>query len=339
MFLTACSSEAINLEEGIETIFNGLNGYGSVSVSLNPDWLSQIEYDRSYASLNNNERKVIDGMLNSVDFYVPNNQKLSNGDVVDIEIKISPEAEKYLEEGTVEVTVNNLKEGTILTEEQMFSAFHLRFYGRDGEGYAEFSYDDNFPEEYRNTLTVLEIENNGNLKNGEIARVTFTNDSLQALTNKGYGMAVPYIEREVTGLKRIGEKFTDIVNFEDVKRYAEETVTRRIADYPNIFNEPISKRDIVYMYRPYDLSESRELHDASLIKIYYFLFETNADYRREERYEIYEFYELYLDDQNAVNITTISKDIHTMDKSYSDETVIQYYQGLGYQLLEEGANE
>lgn len=87
--LTACGKKSLPVDAGIEVTFSGVDGYGTASMSGTSDWMDGIELDKKMSELEKLAAYIkIEG---AVEYELSPKEGLSNGDEVQVTIKVNNE--------------------------------------------------------------------------------------------------------------------------------------------------------------------------------------------------------------------------------------------------------
>src|SRR5699024_1359286 len=130
-------------------------------------------------------------IMDNVDFNIHNNENLSNGDKVKVQLKLekgtSKEFKLKAKEFTKEFKVHGLKKPKELTAKDLIEGFNPKFTGVNGSGSLNLITKDT-PDNLSNlSLSSYEftVPNNGSLKNGDNIKLTIPQDLIDDINNNG----------------------------------------------------------------------------------------------------------------------------------------------------------
>lgn len=130
-------------------------------------------------------------IMDNVNFNIYNNENLSNGDKVKVQLKlekgISKEFKLKAKEFTKEFKVHGLKKPKELSAKDLIEGFNPKFTGVNGSGSLNLITKD-APKNLSNlSLSNYEftVPNNGNLKNGDSIKLTIPQDLIDDINNNG----------------------------------------------------------------------------------------------------------------------------------------------------------
>lgn len=229
--LTGCGKKQIDVMEGIELEFNGVDGYGTVNITDKYAWeeaaLEAAGLTEGMDSDNDskafNAIKGVYAIESAVEYEINPKDNLSNGDEVTVTVKVDNESvEEYKIEFTGEekkFTVAGLKE---VEEIDLFKGVEVKF-----EGFAPYVKATLSTQNANNVVYVnYTIDKRENLTVGDTVVVTAEFDA-ESLLQQGY-MAVENTkefvlsecDRYVTELADIPSEMVDKMNkqFEDAIR-------------------------------------------------------------------------------------------------------------------------
>lgn len=216
----------------------------------------------------------------------------------------------------------------------------LNFNGVSGRGVAQI---DNIFDESPLHNFHFEMENDGKLKNGDQAKIMISDDNEHVLHRNGYMLEEDFSPTfEVKGLEKVAEKATDIQNLADIERFMEEELNNTYQNTAYSFgpNTEYEIEQVTLMYRQFNkipgeesvLDTSTDNH-GNLIGIY-----AVKEYRiseekelRDEFTAIYGFSSILLDEDNEANLAELKKINEQKGDNYSLESVVQLYEGEGYE--------
>jgi len=349
--LTACGSSE-EITEYIDVSFSGVDTMGEASYSLNDEELIEDVFDINLEDEFPDEETAeeIDTMLDAYKIKLENDEELSNGDTVKLTANVNEEKTDKIKGGEKEVTVEGLEEPKTLTSKDVEENLVLNFNGVSGRGKAQI--DTTFDEGFLNDI-VYNIENDGTLKNGDKAKLDLDDDFVETLNNNGYILEEDFSPTfEVKGLESVAEKADDIKNLKDVKRYLKEELNDKYkdTDYSIGPNKKYEIKEEALMYRQFaeeeDGESSSEMFGSgtndleeghgSLIGIYsieQYNVSDDEEELEEEFTAMYGFSGIILDDDSKANISKLETVSEEKDDSYSLDSVIQLYEGEGYEKV------
>lgn len=341
IFLAACgrSESAVDY---VEVSFSGMDTQGMANYDMDTTALIEkifkLEGAHDYPDAKVAEEA--NQVLNAYSIKVEPTDNLSNGDKVKVIVTVDEDRTKKIKGGEKEVIVEGLEEPKKLTTEEVEKNLVLNFNGVSGRGVAQI--DKVFDEAFLNNLK-FEIENDGQLKNGDKAKVIVGKEAEEVLHNNGYVLDEDFNPTvEVKNLDIVAEKATDIKNLKDVERFLDEELKNKYKDTDLQFGSNVKYeiKQEKLMYRQFDkessdddsYSRANKKH-GNLIGIYsverYYV---GDDKKLDTEFTaIFGFSELLLNEDGQANLAELKQIDERKEKNYSIESVIQLYEGEGYE--------
>lgn len=329
---TTLTSE--DLEENVSVSFEGMDGEGTVeeiNQNFEPDF-PELDFDvENDGELSNDETAVFTVSNSSFD-------RLSQTDYILDE-----------DNRTFEVEVSGLREPEYITQEELTDNIIITFTGASGRGEVE-----NLETTFSNDIPAIdvEVENEGELENGETAVVNVTDETLNRLNTAEYAIEEDdqQFEVEVDGLTGYAAAMSEIENLEDVKRFLQEETDNRFEDsspdrdYGTLYEVEFHQ----YMYRQFEEEtqntdySNRNLTQGNGNLFGIFTVETysggdNPELEGESIVAV-GFNNMELDENQEVNISDLSDERVNFDDSYSLDTVTQLLEGMGYTSEDESSD-
>lgn len=346
--LTACGSVTrTDVTEYIEVDFWGYdtNGYGEMYV----DW-HQLGTDVYGAPINSNGsidtedediEEEVDALFRTLSLDLSPSDELSNGDTVTASVDFNEEEVLHLNPGEVDVTVEGLEELAQLTTEEVERHLVVDFHGADSRGTARI--ENTFDNEFADIN--FEIENDGNLSNGDQATLLVNNDLENTLESYGYRLEDDFNPIfEVTGLVELVEDPNEIENIEDITRMISEEVNRK---YKVEWYTTADTYDITfegYYYKQFATEDSSSNYEVSsdastLFGVYDVMgYDSNGDVVEDE-IALIGFNNISADENGHVNVTEMERYFQIYDDTYSVDTVKSIAEGNGYEPVKIDAPE
>lgn len=345
LFLSACGS-AKDLTDYVDVSFTGMDGQGTADYDVDEEKLYKeiFDYDDETDFADEETEEEMENMEDTYKIKLDNDKNLSNGDKVKVTVSVNEDKTDKIKGGEKEVTVKGLDKPKKLTTQDVEEHLVVNFSGVSGRGTSKI--DNTFD----SPLSDIDfsIKNDGELKNGDKAKVMLDEDGEKKLNDAGYILDKDFEPTfEVEGLDMIAEKAEDIKNLKDIERMIEERAKRRYQDL-----DPDKKWGHYYkitreklMYRQFDNDDektdddstpslSRESNDSSengnLIGIYTVKKYTGEEKLEDEFTAIIGYSDIILDDKNEANVAEINEISDEKDDTYSLESVIKLYEGYGY---------
>jgi hypothetical protein len=343
LFLSACGGGAKDMTEYIDVDFTGMDTNGVATYSLDEKKLLKdtLNYDGEEAP----GQKVLeemDSIYSSYKIKLDKTDKLSNGDKVKVTVTVDSDKTKKIKSGDKTFEVTGLEEPKKLTSADVEKNLVLNFTGVSGKGTAKI--DNIFDEPL--SYVDIEIEDDGELKNGDKAKVILSKEAENELFDKGYVLDKKFSpEFEVKGLEVVAEKATDIANLDDIKRMIDEEAKRSYkdsyADESWGYRYEIKQEKL--MYRQFVSSKDKNKDswswgndgsssNGNLIGIYTIKRYSGGTESKLDKTEtaIIGYSNIVLDSENKANVADIEEIISTKDDTYSLESVLKLYEGYGY---------
>lgn len=347
--MSACGSSE-EIADYVDVSFHGMDSKGSASYSVDEMRLIEVIFDlEGFQDYPDAETAREAGeILSSYQIKIEPEADLSNGDEVQLTILVDEDKTKRVKGGEKTITVEGLEEPEVLTSEAVEDKLVMNFNGVSGRGVALI--DPIFDESFLNNLH-YKIENDGYLKNGDTAAVILDKDNETTLHNNGYILEDGFNPTfEVKGLKEVAEKATDIENLEDIERFLLEELNNQYKDTDYTFgsNTEYNIEQEALMYRQFNKESDDDYgyydsidNHGSLIGVFaieqYNIssdFDGNEKTLQETFTAVFGFSGIILDDSNKGNISELRKINEQKNDNYSIESVIQLYEGEGYEVVE-----
>lgn len=330
--------EAKDVAEYITMSFSGLNSQGKAEYELNEgeliaDIFGQDEMDEE-------TEEAIDQLKTAYSLEVSEEEGLSNGDKVTVKVNVDKDKTKLIKNGEKEFTVKDLGEASELTTKDVEKHLIVNFNGVSGKGVAKIDNTLSSPLDYFD----FQIENDGELKNGDEATLLWDEDMEQRLNDSDYIVAEDFKPVfKVEGLDVVAEKAKDIKNLDDIKRMLKEALNRRYEtmapdqEYGRVYKMKEEK----VLYRQFDtgsndtdfiLETPKASNHGNLIGIYTVEKHSGgSNSKLEEKFTAVVGYSgIVIDDKNKTNVTEMELFHDERDDTYSLDSVIQLYEGYGY---------
>lgn len=329
--------DALDIMPYVDVSFSGLDSQGTAEAEMNEDALINDVFGHDLHDQQEIEEDI-NNLITAYSIELDQDQDLANGDTVTLTVAVDEGQSKIIEGGEKEFTVSQLEEATELTTEEVEKHLVLNFNGVSGKGTAQMDNTFSSPLSHFD----FNIENDGSLENGDEATLVRDEETKRSLNNEGYIVTEDFNPTfEVEGLDVVAEKATDIANLEDIERVIDEQVNRSFEDH-----DPEETYGIRYdieleklMYRQFDQEEDDWYGQADhgvLIGIY-----SVEKYDGGDNGELQETFtavvgnsDIYLDEDDEANISQIDSFMDRKDDSYSLKSVIQLYEGNGYEEVE-----
>ena len=342
---SACGGKE-DMMEYLDLSFYGIDSKGNASYSLEENRLigATLNLGEEVHDFPDEEtRKEAEEILGAYTIEIEPQENLSNGDEVQVTIVVDKDKTKKIKGGEKKFTVEGLEAPEILTTEEIEKKLVLNFNGVNGRGVAQI--DNVFDVSPLNHMN-FKIENDGELKNGDQAKLLLDEDFEPILNEGGYILEEGFQPTfEVKGLAEVAEKATDIKNLEDVERFLLEELSNQYRDTDYTFG-PNTVYDIEQeelMYRQFrkvaeDENVSSSLEDnGNLIGVFsvkeYSVSQDGNEREVDQFTLIFGFSRIILDEDNKANLSELNKISDRKDDNYSLESVIQLYEGEGYEKV------
>lgn len=340
--LVGCSSPN-SITEYIDVTFEGMDSQGIATYNINHDELYKdiLNYDVNSSKNVEKVKEKIYELENSYTISIDKTEKLSNGDKIKIDVHVDQDSTKLIKSGSKTIEVKGLIEPEKLTSEEVEKKLIINFNGYSGRGKSTI---DNILESPLNNL-IFSIENDGELKNGDNAKVVLDSTAEEFLFENGYVLDSDFnLSFEVTGLDKVAENAVDIQNIGDITRMIDEEVNRKYKSdkESNIFaSTRYEIKEEKLMYRQFETNTEQDTYygnqnSGNLIKVFTVKrFSLGVEGKLEDTLTaIIGYTGIILDDNNEVNVAELSPLSETKDDTYSLESVIKLYEGYGYAEVE-----
>lgn len=342
---SGCGQGNIEMLDFVDVNFRGLDTRGTASYSVDYERLHNylIENDKELEFESQNVYYDDQQLEEMLGINLDKSSDLSNGDSVTLTLDIDSSKVKNLAGGDKEFVVEGLDEAKKLTTEELEKHLVVNFNGVSGLGSATI--DNTLPGELG--YLGFTLVDDGKFKNGDLAKIEITDDLENRLADNGYLLDDDFDPSfEVKGLDEVAEKATDIANLDDIKRMIDEEVNRSYKDWNpeasygsryEIKEEGLFYRQFVRDSNDSQFSFNSATNNGNLVKIlsvkrYYGGTENKLN---TEFTAIIGFSDLFLDEENKVNVADLITIKDTKDSTYSVESVVQLYEGYGYNRVEE----
>ena len=347
VLLSACGEKQQEMSQYVDVYFSGMDTYGTADYHVNEAKLFKDLLDQDLSEEIFDEKIVeeMNDIFASYAITLDKTENLSNGEKVTMTIKINPEKSKKLKSGSKTIEVSGLEEPKLVTTEEVQSSLIVNFIGASGQGSVQI--DRVFDEPILNEIPFL-VENDGQLTNGSQAKITLDKAGELELKSNGYLLDDNFSPTfEVTGLSEVAQKATDIANLKDIERMIDEETKRQYSDYdPNEswgrYYEIVQEKR---MYRQF--LSGKELTDTwfyghdggdangNLIGIFTVKKYTGGTETKlvDQVTAIIGYSNIILDADKKANVAEINKIYTEKDDTYSLESVIQLYEGYGYEVV------
>lgn len=339
--MTACgkSEEVVDY---VDVSFSGMDTLGSATFEVDENKLLKEIFnlkDDAHDYPDEKTAKQAQNVLEAYEITVEPQENLSNGDKIKITASVNDDLTTKIKSGEKEITVEGLEEPSVLTTEEVEKSLVFNFNGVSGRGVAQI--DKVFDESFLNNLT-FEVENDGNLANGDKVEILVDEYFEDELHANGYILEENFEPTvEVKGLDKLAEAASDIKNLEDIERFLEEELNEKYydTDYSFGYNTKYEIEQEKLMYRQFDKDTGDDSYyqddkHGSLVGIFSVKEYEVQDEDEELRSEftlIFGYYNIILDDNGNANLSEITQMSETKENNYSLESVIQLYEGQGYE--------
>lgn len=352
-FLTSCGT-AEDLTDYIDVSFSGMDSQGHAEYEVKEDKLHKeiFDYDEEEDFADDETEEEMDNLDDAYKIKLDPKKDLSNGDKVKVTASVNDEKTDKIKDGEKEVTVKNLEEPETLTTDDVENNLVINFNGASGRGKAKI---DNKLDDSLSSLD-FEIDDDGELENGdEVKAVLKGDENEQQLNQAGYVLEEDFNPTfEVEGLDKVAKEASDIDNLKDIKRMIKEEVEDEYEDtspdesYGTVYD--IDKEAM--LYRPFEEDEDDDNRDeeppdmmgedpvnknGSLIGIYSITKYSGGDDKEKEKEftAVIGFSNIILDDDDEGNVSDMEELSTEKDDKYSTESVVQLYEGDGYEKLDD----
>lgn len=266
---------------------------------------------------------------------------MSNGDKITVTVTVDPEMTKHLKEKSEKVfEVIGLPEGTKISAADLEKNVIVTFKGANGKGVVS-----NIDKTFESELSFLSfiVENDGELKNGEQAKVSLTPESIEQLNDSDFILEGDgSFGVDVTGLINYAQSADEIANFEDINRMLSEGIKRKYKNSSEQYSwgrvYEINLEGMFYRQFEKKIDEGfswqSNLGDSNgnLVGVYSIKeFAGGAEGKLNRKFTIvYGFSNLILDKNNKVNLTELVEISKGYDDTYSLESVLKLMEGYNY---------
>ena len=288
-----------------------------------------------YWELDDDKMEEVDDFLMSYSVELDQDMDLTNGDEVTARLSVDDEVTNKLKsKDEVTFTVSGLEEPAELSDEEIERNVIVNFNGVSGRGRIQI--DTTFDGDL-NDLWV-EAEQDGEIANGDMVRVSLSEESRNDLAYIGYALSGDgAVEFEASGLDVVPENAYEIANLEDIERMISEGVNRSYQDSDWGYYSYKIVEGKTY-YRQFDRDSNDYWGDSSkhgsLITLYT-INEYDSDDELDDTFTaLYGFRNIILDQDGKTNITQIDEYHDTYDHTYSLESVEKLMEGYGYVEVE-----
>lgn len=188
---TSSPSSRIHPNDFIRVTYTGYDGDGSVKYSVD----RQALQDKLQL-----KAQDLDDFINGLDISLEPTQYLSNGDSVQLFVKVKDSYQDILPNFVVNLKVSGLKERKVFKTEFLKDAINVTLEGYDGLG--KLTYDYQFSDPNFKDLQLKELPTDTNLRNGQTITFELTESSKDFLKSDDYILEEDgKFDMTVTGLK------------------------------------------------------------------------------------------------------------------------------------------
>ncbi|WP_153061591.1 hypothetical protein [Metasolibacillus fluoroglycofenilyticus] len=343
--LSACSSKE-DLTDYIELNYYGIDTRGTVSYTIDEEAIVKNIFDIDVNNVNREDLSSetiaeVNDLSKSFEINLDKKENLSNGDKITVTVTVDPEMTKHLKEKSEKVfEVTGLPEGTKISAADLEKNVIVTFKGANGKGVVS-----NIDKTFESELSFLSfiVENDGELKNGEQAKVSLTPESIEQLNNSDFILEGDgSFGVDVTGLINYAQSADEIANFEDINRMLSEGIKRKYKNSSEQYSwGRVYEINLEGMfYRQFEkkvdegFSWQSNLGDSNgnLVGVYSIKeFAGGAEGKLNRKFTIvYGFSNLILDENNKVNLTELVEISKGYDDTYSLESVLKLMEGYNY---------
>lgn len=337
VFLTACGSK-VDLSDYIEVHFIGYDTLGTAYYTVDDSRLVEDAFgvtEEDYWDLESEKMDAISDMMMAYSIDLAQDSDLSNGDEVTVRISIDEEkTNKLKSKDEVTFTVSGLEEPAELSDEEIERNVIVNFNGVSGRGSIQI--DTTFDGDLYDLYVVAEQD--GEIANGDMVRVSLSEESRNSLAYKGYALSGDgAVEFEASGLDVVPENAYEIANLEDIERMISEGVNRKYqgSDWGYYSYKIVEGKTY---YRQFDRDSDDYWGDSSnhgsLITLYTINKYDSDDELDDTFTALYGYRNIILDQDGKTNITQIDEYHDTYDRTYSLESVEKLMEGFGYVEVE-----
>lgn len=355
LLLAACSGSKVNkvdLLDYVDVEFSGIDTIGEASFSmdaesammdlLNAD--NDIEIKDTLDELKESDPELYEKVVNLDDYFeisLSESEDLTNGDTINLVLHTSDQVD-FIKDDEKEITVEGLEELEELTSEEVKEHVIFETIGADGRGHVIV----------RNNLAdgldsiEFTVENNGELKNGDQAKVVLAEEEEETLLNRGYKLEDDFnVEVKIEDLPVFPKEAKEINNLDDILRMIDERIEDDFTDQLNIYT--YDKEKELTLYRQFDdeveLEEKYwadeyhyEIERFGSIVVLYTITEKRNDEVNEKFIVQYGYTNLEIDEDGNVDVGNMKStgSQYSREHSKSVETIKQLYESDGYDVVE-----
>ena len=240
---------SIDITKYIEIEYSGFNGYATAEATVNTSEMEELfENERLYYNF-----------LNYYDIEIENNENLSNGDTVVVNIKITNEdwlKENKLKLGkdSVSFEVEGLEEGTVV---DVFADLEIEVSGYSPE--ISISVNNNNADDFIRTVT-YSLSQSSDLSNGDVVTITAQYSEDTAFENKA-------IVAEDTMEYTIENQGYYVSSVDDLGEEALSTIKQELSDVIDVYINDYVTNGVSPVYdlsRSYGLTDLESADDAEV---------------------------------------------------------------------------
>ena len=240
---------SIDITKYIEIEYSGFNGYATAEATVNTSEMEELfENERLYYNF-----------LNYYDIEIENNENLSNGDTVVVNIKITNEdwlKENKLKLGkdSVSFEVEGLEEGTVV---DVFADLEIEVSGYSPE--ISISVNNNNVDDFIRTVT-YSLSQSSDLSNGDVVTITAQYSEDTAFENKA-------IVAEDTMEYTIENQGYYVSSVDDLGEEALSTIKQELSDVIDVYINDYVTNGVSPVYdlsRSYGLTDLESADDAEV---------------------------------------------------------------------------
>lgn len=345
LILSACSSKE-DLTDYIELKYYGIDTRGTASYVIDEEAIVKNIFDIDVnsvepGSISSETIAEVNDLSKSFEINLDKKENLSNGDKITVTVTVDPEMTKRLKEKSERVfEVSGLPEGTKITAADLEKNVIVTFKGANGKGIVS-----NIDKTFESDLSFLnfEVENDGELKNGEQAKISLTQETIERLNDSDFILdGDGSFTVEITGLINYAQSANEITNLDDIKRMLSEGINRKYKNSSEQYSwgrvYEINLEGIFYRQFEKKVDEGfswqSNLGDSNgnLVGVYSVKeFSGGTEGKLNKKFTIvYGFSNLVLDENNKVNLTELIEISKGYDDTYSLESVLKLMEGYNY---------
>lgn len=296
------------------------------------------EMEKLYSKKSEAAQEIVE-LYDSYEVEISPLEELKNDDIVTVSVTVDEDYTYAFANGEKEFTVSGLKELEVLADEEIKKHIVVDFVGANERGFSRIN--NTFSNEFRSLR--FTVENEANLKNGDKVALVLEDNS--PLRNAGYRLDDDFnLTYEVKELREFPKTAKDIKNIKDIDRLLKEEMEK---DFPTErsfdFESRYKFKEEKTLYRQFsaeDYNRDTNLENyGTYIKLYSveeFNDKEALDNKDPRRVYTYArgYSNSYLDKDGKVNIAELKNFSERHDESYSLETVVQLYEGKGFDIVE-----